>query len=249
MPSKLPIFATRILTLLILCISLSNCTNNSSQYRYSIEDARMHMKQNNWDSARIYAVHVLAESQEKRDISLAHAIISMARENLETDHEERLAKKEDAFSKLRRVHDLQEGISWYYASTTTPYTNTASIHLYLGERGDDYWIRFRIQHRGSKPLDLLGCTIQCKDRDYTFAPESEIIHGKEEGAYWEYFDQKYNETTHAIISDIIAADQAQLILIGSGGNAERRISKDEIQAMRDILQAYEVSQLDETQIE
>ncbi|MEM8887645.1 MAG: hypothetical protein AAGD28_06630, partial [Bacteroidota bacterium] len=116
MPSKIPIFESRLLPLLILTLSLFSCTNKSSQYRYSIEDARMHMQQNNWDSARIYAVHVLAESREKRDISLANAIISMAKENLKTDSRERQEQKEDAFSALRKVYDLQEDISWYYAS-------------------------------------------------------------------------------------------------------------------------------------
>ncbi|MEL6257301.1 MAG: hypothetical protein AAFR87_35230, partial [Bacteroidota bacterium] len=75
--------------------------------------------------------------------------------------------------------------------------------------------------------------------DYTFAPESDIIHGKEKDSYWEYFDQKYNENTHSVISDIIESEQARLILIGSGGNYERNIRSDEIQAMQDILKAFE----------
>lgn len=241
MPSIKPIFASRLLPLLILTLSLFSCTNNSSQYRYSIEDARMHMQQNNWDSARIYAVHVLAESQEKKDISLANAIIAMAKENLKSDSREFLTQKEDAFSELRKVYDLQENISWYYASTTTPYTNMESFHLYLGERANEYWLRFRVQYEGKKPLDLLGYTIQCADRDYTFAPESDMVHGREDDSYWEYFDQKYNETTHQMILDILASDQAKLILIGSGGNHERHISQDEIQAMREVLHAFKFS--------
>lgn len=238
MPLYIPIFVSRLLTLLILSTSLFSCTPNSSQHRYSIEDARMHMQQNNWDSARIYAVHVLAESQEKRDISLANAIISMAKDNLQSDYQKKQEQKEDAFARLRKVYDLQEGISWYYASSTTQYTNKQSFHLYLGERENEHWIRFRIQYEGDKPLDLLGYTIQCEDRDYTFAPESEIIHGKEEESYWEFFDQKYNATTHTMILDMIESEQAKLILIGSGGNFERNISQDEIQAIQDIIYAF-----------
>ena len=165
----------------------------------------------------------------------------MAKENLKTDSKELQEQKEDAFEDLRKVYDLQEDISWYYASTTTPYTNMESFHLYLGERSDEYWLRFRIQYEGKKPLDLLGYTIQCEDRDYTFAPESEMVHGREDDSFWEYFDQKYNETTHQMMMDIIDSGQAKLILIGSGGNHERNISREEIQALRDILHAYKFS--------
>lgn len=199
------------------------------------------MQNNNWDSAKIYAVNVLAWAQDENEISLANTIISMANDNLSTDRKELQELRSSIFRNVRLSYEAKEGITWIYDPSTTQYTNRNSFHTYIGTKDNEYWMQFRVQYRGKRKLSMLGYTVNTDKNSYTFSPESDIKSDREGTTVWEWFDQKYSQREHIMIQDILSSESAELILIGSNGNFEREITEKEKSALRHILEAYKVT--------
>jgi len=196
------------------------------------------MQHNNWDSAKIHAVNVLAWANDEKDISLANTIITLANDNLVTDEKEHQEIRSGAFKHLEESFDSQDDISWFYDHSTPQFTVKNSFHLYIGNRGDDYWLRFRIQYAGRKKLSLLGYAVTTDTKSYTFSPTVDAENGRDRNHVWELFDQEYTGKTHEMVQDIIHSESAKLVMIGSNGNFEREISEEEKGALRHILEAY-----------
>lgn len=231
------------LTILLLSFAflLCACQKQPDNNIYSLDDARYHMQNNNWDSAKIYAVNVLAWAEDEKEISLANTIISMANENLSTDRRELQEQRSSIFRNVRMSYEAEEDITWIYDPKTTQSTNRNSFHLYIGTKDNEYWVQFRVQYRGLRKLSMLGYTVKTDNNSYTFSPEGDIQSGQEGRIIWEWFDQKYAEKEHEMIEDILSSDSAELILIGSKGNFEREITADEKEALKNILEAYKVT--------
>lgn len=236
---KMLILQKTLLALLLLFIACEPESQESLPSKY-IKEAKIHMQNNNWDSAKIYAVHVLAEAEERSDISMAQTIISLAKDHLEDDVFEIEKQRRILFEAMLMRYDLIEDINWYYDPLTVSYTNQESMHLYIGKKGQDYWLRFRIQYAGEIPLSILGYTVFTDKKQYTFSPSGEVKKGKNEEMYWEWFDQKYDQNLHEMVEDVLFSKRAELVLIGKGVNHKRLISTKEKIAMRRILRAYEM---------
>ncbi|MEM6806261.1 MAG: hypothetical protein AAF696_32985 [Bacteroidota bacterium] len=206
-----------------------------------MQEAQIHMQNNNWDSAKIYAVHVLAEADELSDISMAQTIISLAKDHLEDNNFELEKQRRILFDAMLKRFDLIEEINWYYDPLTASYTNQESMHLYIGKKKQDYWLRFRVQYAGNFPLSILGYTVFTDKNQYTFSPNGEVKKGQDERKYWEWFDQRYDPQLHEMVEDVLFSKRAELVLIGKGVNHKRLISTKEKIAMRRILRAYEMT--------
>lgn len=240
MPKKKLTFHASALFPLIVCLCLCACSNRSKVRKYSLDTARYHMQHSNWDSAKIYAVHVLGEAESPKEISLARTIIELAKENILLDKLEEGSTPTQIPTYLRSFINKKEGITWLYDKMTTPFPNKNSMHLYIGEREHERWIRLKVQYHGKEPLDFHGFTVETVEHVFTFSSLQKRETGASKGEVWERVDVKYTQKVHMMIESILKNEVALLIMHGKDRDKQRFLSIQEKEAFRHILATFEV---------
>lgn len=157
---------------------------------------------------------------------------------IENAEKNRLA---NATKLMRTSYDDVNEITWYYDKSTPKYTNSKSIHLYMGKQKDEApWIRFRIQYAADTWLFVKSFTIKTDTDTHTITTSyGEVETDNGGGGIWEWYDVPMTNTLYALCKEIISSKNPKLRYVGNQYHKDKLITAQEKQAMQNVLNAYE----------
>lgn len=238
--SKLPWIIALVFCLASIFV-ISGFRNEKSPV-YSLNQAQFYMQTSNWDSAKIHAVHVLADEEHENSISLARTIISLANENIELEMKERAEIKRMAFEMLSARYDKQDKILWYRDASSPEYESAPAFYLYLGKREEDVWMRFRAQYSGDEYIFLNQILIETEESGYAFVPKEQVHRNHGNKLVWEWMDESFTPDLYDMFYDIAHSKRASIRFLGTNSFEEREITEEEKEALQKVLKAYALSQ-------
>lgn len=225
---------------LMVCLASSGC-NNKKDPAYTLDQAQFYMQVSNWDSAKIHAVHVLADVAEENSISLARTIISLANENIEAELKERAEMKKQAFEMLSARYDKKDKILWYRDGSSPEFESASGFYLYLGKRDDEVWMRIRVQFSGAEYLFVNQLLIETDNNGYSFVPKEQVQRNHGNNLVWEWMDESFDPEMYDMFHDMAYAKKTNIRFMGTNSFEERALSAEEKEAMKKVLNAYTLS--------
>jgi len=142
---------------------------------------------------------------------------------------------------LRTQRDEVEGITWYYDVTTPKYDTTNNLHLYIGEREEHRWLRFRIRYTGDDWVFVERYIFNVDGVKYTLdAGYTEVNRDVASGGrVYEWYDKDPDSTDIDLIRAIVGSTKTILRYEGDTYHYDRIIGSSEKSALRHVLDAYE----------
>lgn len=151
------------------------------------------------------------------------------------------AKLEHLNKFLRRTYDEFKEVEWIEDKKTTKYPHTSYIFsLYLGKSGDRVWPRLKIKYTGENWIFIEGYDIKTDNNKYTITPNSDIERDNSAGWVWEHYDFQPDESQLKMIEDIANSKTAKIRFSGSQSFSDRVINEKEKEALRRILEVYDI---------
>lgn len=156
----------------------------------------------------------------------------------EQANKERLA---NATKKLRSNYDAITGITWYYDQTTPQQIQRNSFHLYMGQKDlESPTLNLRIQYKSDTWLFIESYLIKTDHSLHTLTTRfGDVQMDNGLSGIWEWYDIPLDAATFKIIEDIINSKTVKLRYQGKQYFKDRDLTAFEIQALKNILDAYE----------
>jgi outer membrane murein-binding lipoprotein Lpp len=150
------------------------------------------------------------------------------------------SEKLKALNKLKKKVDDISGITWYQQSNFTHYNNSNLTSIYLGENGNNRWLRIKMSYKGDDWiffdkafLSYEGNTIEVLFDDY------EDKESDNAGGYvWEWIDLNLTSDVEAFLRKFANSTDAKMRLSGKYTKT-RTLSKNERQGILDVLNGYD----------
>lgn len=154
-----------------------------------------------------------------------------------SDAKDRLSK---ALRRMRVEHDDMLGITWYYEITSPRFLNTSAVFLYIGDNGQDYWLRFRVQYSGQDWLFIANLLFRTDGALHEVGtPYNTVKREVGYGYVCEWYDCAIDDSILEIARALAEADDAKMRYQGQNHYLDRRISSTEKRALRSLLEAYD----------
>ncbi|WP_408095532.1 hypothetical protein ACJVC5_10870 [Peredibacter sp. HCB2-198] len=149
------------------------------------------------------------------------------------------AEKVSILKRFSKSRDKMEGITWY-ESKRDKETYDSRMMLYMGSTTDSYWLRMKIRYYGDDWLFLEGVKFLIDGTviDYPFN-KYEVKRDNSSGSVWEWIDVKVNENEMGLLTLLANGNSTEMRFIGSQYRRDRKITKAERQAIKDMLSAFE----------
>lgn len=156
---------------------------------------------------------------------------------LKNEKAERL--KLPAEERLTKRYDEITGITWYRDTDQPRYSDV--VYMYIGKKGNEKWLRFVIEYGASKWLFINKYTFKIDDETETITPEFNEVKRDvfSSGSIYETFDRLAKGYIYTIASKIANSKRTLLRYHGEQHISDRELTKEEIQSLKTILEAYE----------
>lgn len=141
-----------------------------------------------------------------------------------------------AVAALVKTTDKVEKIN-FYTDKSTPRSNRANnVSIYIGDSGDQPWLRISFNYAGENWLFIRKATI--------------VIDGEKVGevtgswkrdndsSVWEWLDMSVDKSTLAVIRAMANSKNVLVRYEGQQYIKDHKLSKQELQAIRNVLAAY-----------
>lgn len=156
---------------------------------------------------------------------------------LKNEKAERL--KLPAEKRITKRYDEISGITWYEDPDQPRVSNR--VYLYIGKKGNEKWLRFVIEYSASKWLFINKYTFKIDDEIETITPDFNEI--KRDVLFaehiYETLDCNAKRSIYRIASKIANSKRTLLRYHGEQHISDRELTKEEIQSLKTILEAYE----------
>lgn len=148
-------------------------------------------------------------------------------------------EKTSILKKFSKSRDKMDGITWYESKRDKD-TYDSRIMLYMGANADSYWLRMKIRYYGDDWLFLEGVKFLIDGTviDYPFN-KYEVKRDNSGGSVWEWVDVKVNENEMGLLTLLADGNSIEMRFLGSQYRRDRKITKAERQAIKDMLSAFE----------
>jgi hypothetical protein len=147
----------------------------------------------------------------------------------------------NATKKLRSNYDAITAITWYYDQTTPQQIQRNSFHLYMGQKDlESPTLNLQIQYKSDTWLFIESYMIKTDHSLHTINTRyGDIQMDNGLSGIWEWYDIPLDAATFKIIEDIINSKTVKLRYQGKQYFKDRDLTANEIQALKNILDAYE----------
>lgn len=252
-----------LLTIVLLFALLSGCSGVSiteheklkaenEQLKKELEDikygadkllasAKLLIADKKFDEAKTNLDSLLSKHPGSEQASSAKKLIASIQESIEEIERVEKNRLANATKLMRTSYDDVNEITWYYDRTTPKYTDSKSIHLYIGKKKDETpWLRFRIQYAADDWLFMNSFIIKTDDKPYTISTSyGEVETDHDGGEIWEWYDVGMTNTLYEICKSIISSKSPKLRYNGRQYYKDKSITAQEKQAIQNVLNAYE----------
>lgn len=145
-----------------------------------------------------------------------------------------------AVNKLKKKYDDVSGTTWYQNPYFTHYTNSNLTSLYIGKDESSVWLRLKMSYYGDSWIffDSAYLSYDGNTREIIF---NEYRDKKTENdtEVWEWIDVSVDSGLLSFLREMVKGKSLKMRLSGKYTKT-RNLSSKEIQAMKDILLAYDV---------
>lgn len=151
------------------------------------------------------------------------------------------AKRMKAVNILKKKYDDISGITWYETKAFTHYNNSNLTSLYIGKTSYP-WLRLRMSYTGSDWIFFEQAYLSYSGRTYeiTFDRYKDKKTENSGGYVWEWIDVSVPSSLLSFIQDAVK-DGGPIKMRLSGKYTKTRVlSSKEVQALKDVLLAYDV---------
>lgn len=163
------------------------------------------------------------------------------RKEKEKTNKDKAARLSNATNKMRKKLDDIKEITWYTDKSTPIYANRNNIHLYFGKMTENTpFLRLKIQYTASDWLFIKYYTIKTDNNTHNiYTTYGDVKKDNDGGEIWEWYDVPVDNLLYEIIKDIISSKNVKLRYNGDNYYKDRTITNSEIQALKNVLDAYE----------
>lgn len=144
------------------------------------------------------------------------------------------AKKE--LRSFKKQEDEFEGNIFYRDPRTPYYANVNFIYPYIGQKGDEYWLRVKFQYAASDWLFINSGILLVDGEKYTISGTWERDNNS---SIWEWLDIPVGDTERVILRKVANSKSAKIRYIGNQYHSDRVITKKEKSIIRKTLKIYD----------
>lgn len=159
----------------------------------------------------------------------------------EKEKQERLK----AVNRLKKKHDDVQGITWYYNPYFTHYNNRNLVSLYMGQTPGNVWLRLKMSYVGDDWIFFENAYLSYDGitREFPFNKYQDKESDNSGGEVWEWIDLSVSNDDLAFLKNMVNGKSVKMQLRGKYTNT-RTVSANEIKAIREMILAYDVLQLE-----
>jgi hypothetical protein len=149
-------------------------------------------------------------------------------------------KLQEALSKMRKVRDAQQGITWWFNKNVSHYVYKNSFESYIGQSDEgDVWLRIRIYYNGDERLNINSYDVYANDQEYSISTlYGSMERGIGTGGAWEWYDMQATAKEVQLVNQIMKANRTAIRSIGETRIDERALTEGEKLRLRDVIDAY-----------
>lgn len=137
---------------------------------------------------------------------------------------------------LESETDKVEGTTWYSPRVADGYKT--AVYLYIGQKGTDAWLRWKIRYYGDDWLFIRKYRVKIDEAEpTTLLPTRDIKHDNSGGSVWETFDESAIEHAH-VLNQIMNSQTTLLRMEGTEGVKDVTLDSTDLQRLRDVLLVY-----------
>jgi hypothetical protein len=177
--------------------------------------------------ATAFAVAVASSTTNGQPTSLAKSPATMA--------PDAKAATSAAIQKMRRKEDKIQGITWFLDKSTPDTNNRNNVHLYIGQKGSDVWLRWKLQYASDSWLFAKAYIVAADDKRFESRARFERDHHT---TIWEWHDTTVGKPELEVVQAIIGAKDVTIRYVGDKYHDDRKVSPQEKQALKNVLDAY-----------
>lgn len=157
-----------------------------------------------------------------------------------TEKEKYEQERNAIVDKLRKKYDDVQGITWYYNPYFRHYDNTNRASLYIGQKEDAVWLRFKLSYEGDDWIFFDRAFISYDGNTYevTFDKYKEK-ESDNDTRVWEWIDVPAKGDLLTFIRSWVNGKSVKMQLVGKYGQT-RTLTSSEIRGLKDVLTAYDV---------
>lgn len=148
-------------------------------------------------------------------------------------------KKEKAGKDLKsfkKKEDEFEGNAFYRDPRTPYYSNVNFIYPYIGQKGDNYWLRLKLQYAADDWLFINKAILLVDGEKFTITGNWETDHNS---GIWEWLDISVRDTERLILERIANSKSAKIRYVGRQYHNDRTITKKEKNIIKKTLEIYD----------
>lgn len=147
---------------------------------------------------------------------------------------------QNALSKMRKVYDAQQGITWYFNKDISHYVYKNSFEIYIGKSDEgEVWLRMRIYFNGPERLNINSYDVYADDKEYTISTlYGSMERGKGPGGAWEWYDMQVSPKEMTVINQVMKARRTAIRYIGKTKIWERALTEGEKMRLIDVMDAF-----------
>lgn len=167
---------------------------------------------------------------------------------VEAEKRKKLAEKEaaekkrmQAVNKLRKRYDDVSDITWYQNPYFTHYTNTNLTSIYIGKSSTSTWLRIKMSYTGDDWIFFKKAYLSYdgNTKEIFFNEYQDKDSDHESGDVWEWIDITVSEDLLSYLKEMVNGKSLKMRLSGKYTKT-RNLSTKEINALKDVLLAYDV---------
>ena len=172
-------------------------------------------------------------TEEKSEIS---NLTPAQKDSATTISKENKEKAEKALKNFKKDKDDFEGDTFYRDPRTPTYTNTNFIYPYIGNKGDQYWLRLKFQYTSEDWLFINNTILMVDDEKFNISGSWERDH---DSRIWEWMDIAVKENEYQMLKKIANSKTTKVRYEGTQYHDDRTLTQKEKDIIKKTLEIYD----------
>ena len=149
-------------------------------------------------------------------------------------------EKLKALNKLRKNHDDVSDVTWYKQTYFTHYTNRNLTSIYMGESGNNRWLRLMMSYKGDDWIffERAYLSYEGNTKEIIFDKYDDKETENSGGGVWEWIDLTITKDVELFLREFAKSKKAKMRLSGKYTKT-RTLTYNERKGILDILNGYD----------
>ena len=158
------------------------------------------------------------------------------KDSVEIVQKQKTEKAKKALKLFKKSEDEFKGNAFYRDPRTPYYANRNFIYPYIGQKGDYYWLRLKLQYASNDWLFVNKGILLIDGEQYTISGTWERDNNS---GIWEWLDMQVGTNERIILDKLANSKSAKIRYEGSQYHDDRTITSKEKSVIRKTLDIYD----------